>query len=322
MRGFKMTNRRHFVKSAITVAAGIGVAGTKQHAWADRRRDYSLIYVFVHGAWHGAWCFERVAHLLTNQGHQVIALDLPGSGLNAGFPAAYWARPFDPNAFATETSPVANVTLDDYVRQVTGLVRKAIDNESSRVVLVGHSMGGIVLNAVGELLGRTKIRRLVYLTAFMPRSGVPATDYVDLMVQNGSLLFQLLVADIDAIGGAARIDPSSPDPLYRTVLRETFYGDVTDDDIPGIANLLTPDQGVLPISKATSLTSGWGSIPRTFIACSEDNALPLAVQQQFINEADLEFPGNLTEVVTLKSSHSPFLSQPQRLAQILGDLKC
>jgi hypothetical protein len=145
----------------------------------------------------------------------------------------------------------------------------------------------------------------VYLTAFMPKSGVSAADYFDLMLQNGSLLFQLLVADSDAIGGAARVDPNSPDPQYRTLLRETFYGDVPDEDISGITNLLTPDQ----------------ALQRTYITCSGDNALPLAVQQQFISEVNVEFPGNRTQVLALTSSHSPFFSQPEQLAQILGDLK-
>lgn len=312
-----MNNRRTFLKSAATLVAGAGVAasgyGDDLHSCKHRPT-----YILVHGSWHGSWCFERLTHLMTEQGFAVITRDLPGSGLNAQFPVSYYARPFDPAAFATEISPVADVTLSDYVRQVTATIDELFDAGSGPVILVGHSMAGVVLSAVGELLGWEKIDHLVYLTAYMVRNGVPAINYD--LAGAGSLVFSLFLADPTVIG-ALRVDPNSPDPAYRAALRATLYGDVPVTDIPGIANLLTPDQPVDAFVEPVTLTTRWAAIPRTYITCSADNTIPLAIQQQFIREADLDFPGTRTHVVNLTSSHSAFFSQPAALAQVLAEVE-
>ena len=39
-------------------------------------------FVLIHGAWHGGWCWEKVAPLLEARGHRVLAPDLPGHGAN------------------------------------------------------------------------------------------------------------------------------------------------------------------------------------------------------------------------------------------------
>ncbi len=71
----------------------------------------------------------------------------------------------------------------------------------------------------------------------------------------------------------------------------------------------------------TTLThDGWGSVRRTYIVCTRDLALPPAVQTMFIAEADAAFPDNPTSVVTLDASHSPFLSMPGDLAEIIVPL--
>ena len=312
-----MSNRRKFLKSTAALAAGACVA-IPAHGDDGGGCRHRPTYIFVHGSWHGSWCFERVTHLATDQGFAVIARDLPGSGLNAQFPVSYYSRPFDPAAFGTEISPGASVTLGDYVRQVTATIGEVIDAGSGPVIVVGHSMAGVVLNAVGELLGRDKIAHLVYLTAFMAKSGVPAANYD--LAGAGSLVFSLLLADPSVIG-ALRIDPNSPDPAYRAALRAALYGDVLQTAIPGIANLLTPDQPLDAFVEPVSLTTRWATIPRTYITCSEDMTIPLAIQQQFIREADLDFPQTRTHVVELTSSHSAFFSQPERLAQVLSELE-
>ena len=128
------------------------------------------VFVLIHGSWHGAWCYEKVAAVLKLQGYPVVARDLPGHGLSAKFPTSYFNRPLPQvGDFNTELSPVASVSLDDYVQQVVNIVYELAKLES-KVILVGHSMAGIILNAVGEKLGSKLIQRLVYLTAFMPVS--------------------------------------------------------------------------------------------------------------------------------------------------------
>ena len=103
--------------------------------------------LFIHGAWHGAWCWNKVIPLMLQKGYKVIALDLPGMG--------------------KDDADAANVTLHDYVNKVTDTA-SAIDGN---IVLVGHSSGGTVIAQAAELLGKEKVTKLVFLDAFMPADG-------------------------------------------------------------------------------------------------------------------------------------------------------
>jgi hypothetical protein len=68
----------------------------------------------------------------------------------------------------------------------------------------------------------------------------------------------------------------------------------------------------------TSITKDrWGKIPRTFIRCALDQAIPLVVQNALIAAADAFAPRNLTRATTLQCSHSPFFSMPEQLASVL-----
>lgn len=85
------------------------------------------------------------------------------------------------------------------------------------------------------------------------------------------------------------------------------------------ATYLNPD---LPMAVASDDARGtpqrWGSVPRTFIRMTEDRTVPLALQDRMIAEADAFTPGNRFEVHSLPSSHSPFASMPDRLAEVLA----
>jgi pimeloyl-ACP methyl ester carboxylesterase len=94
----------------------------------------------VHGAWHGAWCWERVASRLQAEGHMTIAVDLPTEDISAG--VAEYAR----------------VVLD-------ALAPVAADEP---VVLVGHSAGGLTLPVVAA---RRPVARLAFVSALLPNPG-------------------------------------------------------------------------------------------------------------------------------------------------------
>jgi len=103
-------------------------------------------FVFVHGAWHGAWCWSKVVSLLEGTGHKAIALDLPGHG--------------------RDDTPIAQVTFEAYCNKLRGIV----EAEPEPIILVGHSMGGRVITQVAELYP-DKIKTLVYLAAILLRDG-------------------------------------------------------------------------------------------------------------------------------------------------------
>ena len=279
--------------------------------------SHETAFIFVHGAWHGAWCYERVTNILTTQGYLTIARDLPGHGLSAKFPDAYFQRPLTlPGNLNTEPSPVADVTLDDYVEQVVNTIHQATER-GKKVALVGHSLSGIVLNAVGEKLGSSQIERLIYISAFMPPANFSITEILARPSQADEKVTALLLADPVRIG-ALRIDWNLVDPAYRSLIRSAFYGDIDATDVQAIANFLTPDTPAQPFDTPIPLSQQkWGSIPRTYIRCTEDWAIRPAAQAQMIADADAFTPHNLTQVFSLTSSHSPFFSQPEKLANIL-----
>lgn len=277
------------------------------------------VFVLVHGAWHGAWCFAHVAAALAARGHLSIARDLPAHGLHARFPTSYHVRPLDKDAFGAEPSPVANTTLDDYATQVMQAVDDAYALGRGKVILVGHSMGGLAITAAAER-APDKIAKLVYLAAFMPAAGVPGLDYVRAPENRGELLGPLMLAS-PRVAGALRIDPRSGDADYRAATRRALCDDVPQADFDAVANLMSCDVPAAPFATAIPTTAArWGAIERHYIKCLQDRVLLPALQQRFVDEADAFAPGNPTHVHQLDSSHSPFMSQPAVLAGVLADI--
>jgi len=90
--------------------------------------------LFVHGAWHSAAHWNKVAEKLTEQGHLVHAMDLPGSGLDADYPQSYLANDFD--AFASEASPVGSIHLSDYSDAIVAQVRELAPQGKVTLALV------------------------------------------------------------------------------------------------------------------------------------------------------------------------------------------
>lgn len=269
--------------------------------------------VLVHGAWHGAWCWQPVIPELLRQGLAPFTVDLPAHGIKARFPEGFGSAPA---RFAAVPSPHARITLDDYAAAVLEVVDAAIVAGSGPVLLVGHSMAGIALTAVAERCPE-KIAGLVYLAAFMPMPGVPMIDYVRCSENAGEEVAGLFVAPPPQIG-AMRIDFRSRDEGYRARIRSAFCHDVDDQAYAAMEHLLTPDVPATPVAAPTvASVARWGRVPRAYIRCSEDRAVMPALQDRFIHEADSFTPGNATRVITLAASHSPFVSMPVALAQAL-----
>ena len=113
-------------------------------------------YVLVHGASHGAWCWERVVPLLTADPRvsAVVAVDLPGHGANR------------------DVKPIEEIGLDDYVDHVVDVITSSALRD---VVLVGHSLAGLTLPVVGHRLPE-RLRRVVYVASSNPAQGRTVND--------------------------------------------------------------------------------------------------------------------------------------------------
>lgn len=242
--------------------------------------------VMVHGAWHWGGCFHKVATLLSAQGHPTLLPDLKSHG-------------FDPATY----DKVADIA--DYTASVASL----LENAAEPVVLVGHSMGGVALTYLGEKYPE-KISKLVYLTAFMTPAGKSANDYLfsDSYMNDPSAkdLFEIVSGSADGKGVTLNIHE-------RLKVRASFYGDCSAHDIAIAANNVVSTNTTAPYEARTVTTPGrFWSIPRVYIECTKDRALPLGQQRQM--QADV--PG--ARVIAMESGHSAFFSQPELLAQIIA----
>lgn len=311
--------RRSFMNRAVIGSAGAAATLAATSADADGRRRDRPTFVFVHGAWHGGWCWAEVVRRLAERGYPAIALDLPGHGITARLPQAYLQQPQSPAALATEVSPLAALTLDDYRDHTLKMVRGLVADGDDRVILVGHSLGGATLSAVGEAAPEL-VKRLVYLTAFVPVTFNNVLAYLQQPNFASSQVPPLFVAD-PAVVGCARINHNSADPAYVAADKNAFYGDVATPAFQAVANLLTPDEPIQAFTTPVVVTpQRWGRLPRTFIRCTEDQAIPIIVQDQMIVDADGFTPTNRFQQRTLHTSHSAFAAAPQALTDLLISL--
>jgi pimeloyl-ACP methyl ester carboxylesterase len=273
------------------------------------------VFVLIHGGWHSHSAWDRVTPILEANGFAALTLDLPGAGVNAIAPTSLALRPFDPAAFAAERSPIAGVAQEERTQAVVALVKEAASLGDGRVILVGHSAGGMTVSAVAEQVPDL-LRAVVYLSGFMVPNGMPLLAMLQHETFSSALAPGLFVGDPTAIG-ATRIHAGSTDEAYRSLLKAAFYGDVSESDFTRAASRLhcdEPNTGAVALSGITP--ERFGTVPRHYIRCTQDRAVPVTSQDHMIAAVDGTIGGKAT-THTLESSHSPFLSQPAILSRIL-----
>ena len=154
------------------------------------------IFVLVHGAFHGAWCWFKLVPELEDRGQRVVALDLPGAG--------------------DDPTPVETVTLDDCINRIVEIV----SGESEPVFLLAHSLGGVPATAAAEKIPE-RLRRLVYLSAFIPKNG---DAFADISTYPGY--------PEESRSPALRLFGGSPDDhRHPGLVRPRWYNDCSEADI-------------------------------------------------------------------------------------------
>jgi pimeloyl-ACP methyl ester carboxylesterase len=141
--------RRRFV-------AGLSIFSTAaaRSASGQPTRSTTSTFVLVHGAWHGGWCWKKVAPLLRAAGHDVYTPTLTGLGERA-----HLATP--------------GTDLETHVADISAVF---FYEDLHNVILVGHSYGGMVVGGVAPRVV-TRLAGVVYLDAFMPEDGKSLADY-------------------------------------------------------------------------------------------------------------------------------------------------
>jgi hypothetical protein len=228
-------------------------------------------FALIHGAWHDAWCWERVTPFLERAGHDVIEPDLPSDDGSADF-----------DAYAD-------------------FVCAALGDRGDDVVIVAHSLAG----ATGALIpGRRPVRHLIYLCAAVPEGGLSLLDQWQAQPD--------IVYPVFAEGWLQGL--TEPDDQMRMAwvdeafAAKVFYDDCDEAAVTAALGHLRL-QSAYPWTMPCSLTEH-PSVPCTSVVCDED----LVVNPAWSRRAAAVIGADIVE---LPGSHSPFLSRPSAVADVL-----
>jgi pimeloyl-ACP methyl ester carboxylesterase len=274
--------------------------------------------VFVHGTNSNAYGWSGLVNELNLRGHRSVAVDLPGHGDEQFIPVAYQA-PQDLEALATEPSPLAKFTIEDYVDRVVDVVRRA--RRHGPVILVGSSQGGVTVSRVGNAIPDL-LERVVYVAAYCCVDLPNMVAYLGTPENSESLLPLIEAVKVgDPMElGVSRLNWRSADPAVFHAVKECLAGDFSDEAVRWLLNLLEPDEtAAIPMSEARGEAHTWGRIPRTYVRFTEDRLIPLALQDRFIAEADRLTPDNPTDVRSVAAPHVGPFCRPE-LVEIFTEL--
>ncbi|MDX3005218.1 alpha/beta fold hydrolase [Kribbella solani] len=266
-------------------------------------------FVFVHGTHSSSSSWTDLVNELTLRGHRCVTVDLPGHGTNGYFPPAYQA-PQDLHALATEPSPLASLTLDDYVEHTIGVVRRA--HEHGPVILVGASQGGVTVSHVGNAVPEL-LQRVVYVSAYCCVDLPSMAAYFATPENRESLVDQVTkaLAGDPAVLGVARVNWRTADPDMIAGIKECLAADFSDEAMHNLLNHFQPDEpAAIPLADARGHADTWGRIPRTYIRFTNDRLIPPALQTRFITEADRLTPTNPTTVHDVPLPHAGPMNHP------------
>lgn len=203
----------------------------------------------------------------------MLAVDLPGRGRSP--------------------VPLVGVDVGTCVEEV---VRQIDDADLDEVILVGHSLGGVIVPGVAISLGSHRVRRLVFLTCAVPPEGGSVLD-----VLRGPLRWIAAVA-------ARRRSPTS---LPTFVALAAFGNGMDRSQRRVIATALCPEAGWL-ISERVSRQGLDEAIPRTWVLTRRDLGMTPAQQRRSIENL-----GGVDECIELDAPHDAMVSHPEDLAEIL-----
>lgn len=235
-------------------------------------------FVFVHGGFHAAWCWEHVIVELRKLGHDGVAVDLPGHGVRVD-----------------EESTLANR-------------REAVTSQlAPGDVLVGHSGGGFDAT-LGADSAPELVSHIVYLAACLPREGRSYTEAMTMHdaeegVLDGDVGEMLNYLTFDDDGAMTFSDF---DGAWKY-----FYHDCDEKTARWAFERLGPERFGETTVAPVSVPQFWAAdLPRSFILCLQDRSMPRWLSDVVAHRLGVE-------PLTIDTAHSPFLSRPRELAALL-----
>ncbi len=231
-------------------------------------------FVLVHGAFTGGWIWEPLAKELRAAGHTVETFDLPGLG--------------------EDQTPPADVTLDLCVQRLV----EVLGARPEPAIVAGNSMGGVIATQ-GAVLARARVAALVYVTAFIPKDGQSLLD-----------LTKLPEGATDQVQANVIIEPPVA-TMPAEASKMALYGECADAAAAWAISKHRP-QPLAPFATPVSIPdAALDGIPRFYVLCTRDRAIPEALQRRMIRECGCD------HVVEIDTDHTPQLSQTKKLADAM-----
>ena len=254
--------------------------------WANRLPPVPGAYdpvvtriVLVHGAFGGAWCWSRVVAPLERAGHTVEALDLPGGG--------------------NDRTPAKDVTLEACAARVCDVLAA----RSEPALLVGHSMGGIVVTQAASNRP-DRVRQLAFVCAFMPVDGQSLLDLTRLPEGQSDQIQANIVIEGDP-PVATLSDAAAANAIYNRCDEESIAWALERRRPQPTAPFTTP------VDVADSVLA---TIPRSYVFTAHDQSIPPGLQRRMIAEHPCR------KVFELDADHAPFFSATGELVDALLEL--
>lgn len=228
-------------------------------------------YLLLHGAMRGAWLWHKLLPLMEKGGAKAIAYDLPGHGKRSG--------------------DRAGVNMSAYINDLLSFIRK---NDMHDLILVGHSMTGIVISKAAEEVP-DRIRHLIYLAAVVPADG---DALIDLLTKERQEALRKLEGKATEIFG----------PIEA--LKPNYFTDQTGEDQDYYLRQLTP-QPLAPFFEKIRLNRFYSlNTPKTYIMGLRDKALPPALTRGFAERLGVK-------PVEIDAGHDMMVVKPEEVARVL-----
>lgn len=232
-------------------------------------------YVLVHGMSHGGWAWEALVRRLERDGHRAIAPDLPGHGRRA--------------------HERGRASVDGYARAIADAMMQA---GIARGIVVGHSMGGVVIPKVAEIVP-ARVAHLVFLAAVVLRDG---ESLLGAQIPSPS---RPLLEGLARSGGGVAQYPAAIE--WARWLSDMPAGDARVVDA---LTRMTP-QPLRPWTERVDMRRFYAmDVPRTYVRCLRDNAVTPARAAQYATRLGVA-------PVDMDCAHEPMLSALDDLVTIL-----
>ena len=227
--------------------------------------------LLIHGAWGNATSWTAITPMLTRAGHQVEALNLPGHGKDA--------------------QPSGEIGQADYVNYVE---ERLMDGPPA--MLVGHSMGGIVIAQVAARQP-AQTKAAIFVTALLPRDGESLLD---------------LVKRQDAPGVQPYVThgPVPGTTLLTEGAAEALFPEASPAMAAKALAAMSPQSNKAQKEKAL-VGPGLSRVPKAYVHCAQDRVVTPDLQNAMVaaTPCDASF--------LIDGGHVPMLTHPHELAEIL-----